>query len=101
MLRLERVFIRAQACGGAPPGISFVPWLVAVTAIVYFVFSNQRTASVNLGLPLADASVSEDLTRAAVALLGGAPPPPDGRTWPLVQAGAAKPAKRRPRAPRT
>lgn len=71
--RLKRIFARAQACGGAPPGTRFEPWLVAVTAIVYFIFSNQRTASVNLGIPLADAAISEDLTRSAIALLGAGP----------------------------
>lgn len=71
--RLKLVFERAQACGGAPPGAAFGPWLIAVTAIVYFIFSNQRTASVNLGMQLGDPAVHEDLARAAIALLGPAP----------------------------
>ncbi len=70
--RLKQVFVRAQGCGGAPPEAQFEPWLVAVTAIVYFIFSNQRTASINLGLRLADEAVSDELTRAAIALLGPA-----------------------------
>lgn len=68
--RLQKLFRRAQECGGAPPGCDFATWLVAVTSIVYFIFSNQRTASVNLGLPLADARACEAMARAAIALLG-------------------------------
>jgi len=72
--RLKKAFQRAQALGGAPADCDFATWLVAVTSIVYFIFSNQRTASVNLGLSLSSAAACEELTRAAVALLGPAQP---------------------------
>jgi AcrR family transcriptional regulator len=75
--RLKKVFQRAQTCGGAPAGTEFSPWLIAVTAIIYFIFSNQRTASVNLGMSLSDPKVHDELVRSAIDLLG--PPQPRER----------------------
>lgn len=72
--RLKKVFARAQSCGGAPAGAEFGPWLIAVTSIIYFIFSNQRTASVNLAMPLNDPKAVDELVHAAIALLGAAQP---------------------------
>lgn len=68
--RLKKTFARAQTCGGAPAGAEFGPWLIAVTSIIYFIFSNQRTASVNLAIPLSDSKAVDELVRAAIGLLG-------------------------------
>ncbi len=71
--RLRAVFLRAQAEGAVAAGVPFEAWFVSITAVIYFLFANQRTASVNLGLSLEKPGHLERLAGECLALLGGKP----------------------------
>lgn len=70
LTRLRAVFARSQALGGAPAGVSFDAWFLTLTAVVVFLFANQRTASVNLGMELDDPKTRDRLAAEMLELIG-------------------------------
>lgn len=68
--RLRAVFTRAQAGGHAPAAISFDTWFVTVSSVVLFLFANQKTASINMGIRLDSKATRTRIVEDLLALLG-------------------------------
>jgi len=68
--RLRAVFAVSQKAGGMPRETSFDAWFLTLTSVVVFLFANQRTASVNLGLDLEDQATRERLAKEVLNLIG-------------------------------
>jgi len=71
--RLRAVHRRAQKAGAVLAGHSFDAWFVSLTAVIYFLFANQRTASANLGLRLETPGHIERFAGECLSLLSGRP----------------------------
>ena len=68
--RLRTVFVISQKAGGMPRESTFDAWFLTLTSVVVFLFANQRTASVNLGLNLEDQATRERLAGEVLDLIG-------------------------------
>jgi AcrR family transcriptional regulator len=69
LARLRSAFAKAQQLGSIPSDAAFEPWFIGLTAVIHFLFANQRTASVNLNLALDDHGTRTGLARDALAML--------------------------------
>lgn len=67
--RLAAAFAQARTQGGVPADAEFAAWLLTLTAVVFFLAANRRTAGVSLGVDLASAAARERLARQALALI--------------------------------
>jgi AcrR family transcriptional regulator len=70
LARLRAAFVRSQADGGAPSEAGFDAWFLALTAVVVFLFANQQTASVNLGMDLKDMATRDRLAAEVLEIIG-------------------------------
>lgn len=73
LVRLRTAFERSQAAGGLPDDAGFDAWFLTLTAVVVFLFANQRTASINLGMDLTDPRTRERLATEALDLISRRP----------------------------
>lgn len=72
LARLRKAFTKAQAEGAVAAGLGFEAWFVTLTAVVLFLFANQKTATVNLGLRLDRAVTRRRIVDEVVTVLEGA-----------------------------
>lgn len=68
--RLREMYGKGQAAGKCPADVSFETFIMVITAISFFFYSNQRTMSNTLRLDLADGAVRDRLVGEALRLLG-------------------------------
>jgi AcrR family transcriptional regulator len=61
LARLRAAYAAAQARQAAPSGIAFDTWFVMLSSVVLFLFANQRSASVNMGIDLTSAATRQRL----------------------------------------